>query len=115
MELQHLEPRKKSVDLSVHAVQSPEVSQTRSQSDVAISSKRDSRTCETPDKRDQSQNTLTSARRRNEKLLSRLQFLTLCWTLFLLGWNDSSTGPLIPRIREVYGVRNLLHRRSMDQ
>ena len=35
---------------------------------------------------------------------ARVQFLTLCWTLFLAGWNDGSTGPLLPRIREVYHV-----------
>ncbi|KAF9023671.1 MFS general substrate transporter [Hymenopellis radicata] len=26
----------------------------------------------------------------------------LCWALFLEGWNDGTTGPLIPRIRELY-------------
>jgi len=35
---------------------------------------------------------------------ARIQFLTLCWTLFLAGWNDGSTGPLLPRIQEVYNV-----------
>jgi hypothetical protein len=36
---------------------------------------------------------------------ARFQFLTLCWTLFLAGWNDASTGPLLPRIQQVYHVR----------
>ncbi|KAJ7646022.1 major facilitator superfamily domain-containing protein [Mycena polygramma] len=33
-----------------------------------------------------------------------IQLLTLCWTLFLAGWNDGSVGPLIPRIQAVYHV-----------
>jgi len=35
---------------------------------------------------------------------ARIQFITLCWTLFLAGWNDGSTGPLLPRIQQVYQV-----------
>jgi hypothetical protein len=35
----------------------------------------------------------------------RLQFFALCWCLFICGWNDGTTGPLLPRIREVYNVR----------
>ena len=35
---------------------------------------------------------------------ANIQFVTLCWTLFLAGWNDGTTGPLLPRIQEVYGV-----------
>ncbi|KAF7349975.1 MFS domain-containing protein [Mycena venus] len=38
------------------------------------------------------------------KLHERIQLVTLCWTLFLAGWNDGSLGPLIPRIQEVYHV-----------
>jgi len=34
----------------------------------------------------------------------RLQFATLCFTLFLAGWNDGSSGPLLPRIQNVYSV-----------
>ncbi|KAI0350646.1 MFS general substrate transporter [Trametes cingulata] len=36
--------------------------------------------------------------------LARLQYATLCWTLFLAGWNDGTTGPLLPRIQSVYHV-----------
>ena len=36
--------------------------------------------------------------------LARIQFATLCWTLFLAGWNDGTTGPLLPRIQRVYHV-----------
>ncbi|KAI0252492.1 MFS general substrate transporter [Lactifluus subvellereus] len=35
---------------------------------------------------------------------ARIQFFSLCWTLFLIGWSDSSTGPLLPRIQSVYHV-----------
>ncbi|KAI0760315.1 MFS general substrate transporter [Fomes fomentarius] len=35
---------------------------------------------------------------------ARLQYLTLCWTLFLAGWNDGTTGPLLPRMQTVYHV-----------
>lgn len=41
----------------------------------------------------------------------RIQFLALCWTLFLAGWSDSSTGPLLPRIQNVYHVLFLPHAR----
>ena len=34
----------------------------------------------------------------------RVQFAALCFTLFLEGWNDGSTGPLLPRIQRVYHV-----------
>ncbi|KAF8903921.1 MFS general substrate transporter [Gymnopilus junonius] len=39
-----------------------------------------------------------------QKILARIQFLSLCWTLFLAGWNDGTTGPLLPRIQDVYHV-----------
>lgn len=35
---------------------------------------------------------------------ARIQFATLCFTLFLAGWNDGTTGPLLPRIQSVYHV-----------
>ncbi len=37
-----------------------------------------------------------------------VQFAALCWSMFLAGWNDGTTGPLLPRIQEVYNVRNTL-------
>ena len=37
---------------------------------------------------------------RREKVV----FATMCGTLFLAGWNDGTTGPLLPRIQEVYHV-----------
>jgi hypothetical protein len=33
-----------------------------------------------------------------------VQMTALCWTMFLVGWNDGATGPLLPRIQEVYHV-----------
>lgn len=39
-----------------------------------------------------------------EQTLARLQFYSLCWSLFLIGWIDGSIGPLLPRIHEVYNV-----------
>jgi fucose permease len=35
---------------------------------------------------------------------ARIQFFALCWCMFLAGWNDGSTGPLLPRIQKVYHV-----------
>ncbi|KAJ6631294.1 MFS general substrate transporter [Mycena sp. CBHHK59/15] len=41
---------------------------------------------------------------RRQLIRARVQLLTLCWTLFLAGWNDGSLGPLIPRIQQVYHI-----------
>lgn len=41
---------------------------------------------------------------RRHVVKSRVQFAALCWSLFLAGWNDGTTGPLLPRIQEVYHV-----------
>lgn len=45
---------------------------------------------------------------KSSKFQENIQFFTLCWTLFLAGWCDSSTGPLLPRIQDVYHVLYLL-------
>lgn len=37
---------------------------------------------------------------------ANIQFATLCWTLFLGGWTSGTTGPLLPRIQEVYHASN---------
>ncbi|KAF5322629.1 hypothetical protein D9619_002070 [Psilocybe cf. subviscida] len=39
-----------------------------------------------------------------QKAVSFMQFCSLCWALFLLGWIDGSTGPLLLRIQKVYDV-----------
>ena len=33
-----------------------------------------------------------------------VQFATLFFALYLAGWNDGTTGPLLPRIQEFYHV-----------
>jgi hypothetical protein len=45
---------------------------------------------------------------------ARIRFITLCWTLFLAGWNDASTGPLLPRIQEVYHVTFFVEDRTNE-
>ena len=37
----------------------------------------------------------------------RLHFAACCYCFFLEGWNDGSTGPLLPTIQRYYGVRML--------
>ena len=44
------------------------------------------------------------ARTRKQTIVSRFQFAAVCWSMFMLGWHDGSTGPLLPRIRETYQV-----------
>jgi hypothetical protein len=41
---------------------------------------------------------------KKEERVARAQFLALCWTLFVVGWTDGSTGPLLPRIQAFYDV-----------
>lgn len=36
-----------------------------------------------------------------------INFMTLCFVVFMNGWNDGTTGPLLPRIQEYYGVSTL--------
>lgn len=43
---------------------------------------------------------------KKEERLGMIRFITLCWTLFLAGWNDGTIGPLVPRLREEYNVGN---------
>jgi hypothetical protein len=39
-----------------------------------------------------------------EANVARAQFLSLCWSMFVMGWTNSSSGPLLPRIQVFYGV-----------
>ena len=41
---------------------------------------------------------------KKEERMARAQFLALCLALFVVGWTDGSTGPLLPRIQDFYGV-----------
>ena len=44
------------------------------------------------------------AKSRAQVWKGRLQLASLFWALFLAGWNDATTGPLLPRYQEVYKV-----------
>lgn len=57
------------------------------------------------DKRSKVDTQSNASQPRANALLSKIQFASLCWSLFLAGWNDGTTGPLLPRIQEVYHVR----------
>lgn len=35
----------------------------------------------------------------------RVYLATLCWTIFLIGWNSGTLGPLLPTIQNYYHVR----------
>ncbi|KAL0574334.1 hypothetical protein V5O48_007616 [Marasmius crinis-equi] len=43
-----------------------------------------------------------------QETTANIQLATLFWTLFLAGWNDGTTGPLLPRIQEVYHVSDTI-------
>lgn len=47
---------------------------------------------------------LTEEERRALRMKSRVHFGALCYCFFLEGWNDGSTGPLLPSIQKHYGV-----------
>jgi fucose permease len=41
---------------------------------------------------------------KQEAHVAPTQFLAMCWTFFVVGWCNGSTGPLLPRILTFYGV-----------
>lgn len=49
-----------------------------------------------------------NSQRRKQKMAERLHLCACFWFAFIIGWNDGSTGPLLPRIREVYHVNDLV-------
>lgn len=49
-----------------------------------------------------------NGRTRKQLIASNLQFGALCVSMIVLGWNDGSTGPLIPRMRKVYNLGYLV-------
>ncbi|TFK61130.1 MFS general substrate transporter, partial [Pluteus cervinus] len=51
---------------------------------------------------DESSNKIVQTK--DQKRLERIQFVALCWSLFMAGWNDATFGPLNPRIREFYNI-----------
>lgn len=46
----------------------------------------------------------SAAQRARFKKYSRIHMAALCWCFYLEGWNDGTTGPLLPRIQEFYNV-----------
>ena len=44
------------------------------------------------------------AKQAREAHVARSQFLALCLSMFVIGWTDGSTGPLLPRIQIFYSV-----------
>ncbi|KAL1729735.1 major facilitator superfamily domain-containing protein [Schizophyllum commune] len=47
-------------------------------------------------------------RTREQIRAGHLQFFAACYASMLAGWNDGTTGPLLPRIQQVYGVNYAL-------
>ncbi|KAG2357354.1 MFS general substrate transporter [Suillus spraguei] len=45
-----------------------------------------------------------NAQSKRQRLRARVQFATVCGSMYLIGWNDGTTGPLLPRIQKVYGL-----------
>lgn len=56
---------------------------------------------------DAGRGTDTAPEAKSKTLKSReyIQLATLCWFVYLEGWNDGTNGPLLPRIQRVYNVR----------
>ena len=50
---------------------------------------------------------ISAAQRRRQRRKGHLGFAVMCWSFFLYGWNDSSTGPLLPTIQRHYNVGQL--------
>ncbi|KAL1760305.1 major facilitator superfamily domain-containing protein [Schizophyllum commune] len=50
------------------------------------------------------QGTPPAERTRKMVMTDHLQFFAACWSMVLAGWNDGTTGPLLPRIQQVYNV-----------
>ncbi|KAG2109893.1 MFS general substrate transporter [Suillus discolor] len=44
------------------------------------------------------------AQTKPQRLRARVQFATVCGAMYLAGWNDGTTGPLLPRIQKVYDL-----------
>ena len=44
---------------------------------------------------------------KQEANVARAQFLAIFWSMFVAGWTNSLTGPLLPRIQLFYDVSSL--------
>lgn len=51
-----------------------------------------------------SMESISAAQQAIYKKKSDLHFFALCWCVFGMGWNDGTTGPMLPRIQEHYHV-----------
>ncbi|KAI0316667.1 major facilitator superfamily domain-containing protein [Amylostereum chailletii] len=49
-----------------------------------------------------------ATRTKAQRIKMHLHITALCWTMFLVGWTDGTTGPLLPRIQDVYGVNFII-------
>lgn len=49
-------------------------------------------------------NALSPEERKRARRREYICFGTLCWSIWLEGWNDGSNGPLLPRMQENYHV-----------
>ncbi|KAI0316668.1 MFS general substrate transporter [Amylostereum chailletii] len=47
---------------------------------------------------------VTNTRTKAQTSKLHLHVAVLCWTMVLIGWTDGTTGPLLPRIQDVYNV-----------
>ncbi|KAJ3501078.1 hypothetical protein NLJ89_g9503 [Agrocybe chaxingu] len=100
-ELQDVSTKRRSTEASVHSVARSGHSFSKSKADVTRSADQTDGEASRPNVATTS--TITP-RTRKQKIIAHVQFSTLCWTMFLIGWNDGTIGPLLPRIREVYRV-----------
>lgn len=48
---------------------------------------------------------LSPAQKARHRWNGRQHFFALCYCIFLEGWNDGSTGPLLPTVQRYYNVR----------
>ena len=53
---------------------------------------------------------VSSLERERQRRKALLCFVSLCFCFFLSGWNDGSTGPLLPTIQRHYDVRDRVRR-----
>ncbi|TFK87362.1 MFS general substrate transporter [Polyporus arcularius HHB13444] len=47
---------------------------------------------------------ITAAQKAVQKRKRMINFMLLCFVIFMNGWNDGTTGPLLPRIQSYYGL-----------
>ena len=50
---------------------------------------------------------ISAAQRKRQRRKGHLCFAAMAWSFFLYGWNDSTTGPLLPTIQRYYNVGNI--------